>query len=84
MDNYFPMVVSFIINYDKNLFKNKIPIHKYLGILRSVNSNCYKYNNIYKEMLEIRKNVTYSIIKQPNFIVPTLEEIEKLHGIKIK
>jgi hypothetical protein len=78
--------VSTIFNYNKNLLKKeKIPIHKYYGILRLVSKECSSYDIIIEEMKKIRANVNYSIYKVPKFIVPTLKEVEERYAhISIK
>ena len=78
MEIHLSNAISTILNYNKDLLKKeKIPLHKYYGMLRLISKGCSCYDIILEEMKKIRANVTYSLYREPKFIVPTLKEIEE-------
>ena len=82
--NIFNNTVNLLgINYTYLVKNNKLSVYKFLGMLRLTNRNLSKFDSIYKYMITIRNNVTYSrhII---NFVIPTQDEVLTRYDCSLK
>ena len=82
--NIFNNTVNLLgINYTDLVKNNKLSVYKFLGMLRLTNRNLSKFDSIYKYMITIRNNVTYSR-HITSFVVPTQDEILKRYDCSLK